>query len=169
MISARPLADPYATVHRSTRPFLHVIRSAMRAARAGTHRGRQRTRGIGWLIVLSLAAGGCADNTPSWADRNQRVIDEHHVTGRTRDLPSLSVPTILTDGEPLEREKLPAITIAPGVSATLGWSRGALVERLEMQANASYPSQTLNEELFVIVQDGSATLDVGGQSLPLTR
>ena len=169
MISARPLADPYATVHRSTRPFLHVIRSAMRAARAGTHRGRQRTRGIGWLIVLSLAAGGCADNTPSWADRNQRVIDEHHVTGRTRDLPSLSVPTILTDGEPLEREKLPAITIAPGVSATLGWSRGALVERLEMQANASYPSQTLNEELFIVVQDGSATMDIGGRTSELTK
>jgi len=119
--------------------------------------------------VLSLAAGGCTDNTPSWADRNRRVIDEHHVTGRTRDLPPLSVPTILADGEPLEREKLPAIAVAPGVSATLGWSRGALVERLEMLPNARYPQQTLNEELFVIVQDGSATIDVGGRTLELTK
>ena len=64
------------------------------------------------------------------------------------------MPTVLADGEPVERAKLPAITIAPGVTATLGWGRGALVERVEMQANATYPAQTLTEELFVIVQDG---------------
>ena len=61
------------------------------------------------------------------------------------------------------RAKLPTITIAPGVTATLGWGRGALVERLDMQPNAAYPSQTLNEELFVIVQDGSATIEIHGR------
>jgi gluconolactonase len=76
---------------------------------------------------------------------------------------------VLADGEPVERAKLPSITIAPGVTAVLGWGRGALVERLDMQANATYPSQTLNEELFVIVQDGSATIDVGGKTSELTK
>src|SRR5688572_23293086 len=121
----------------STRPrsLLHYVRNAMPSARAAGRPGRRRTRGIRWLIVLALAAGGCADSSPSWTDRNQRVIDEHKVTGRTRDLPPLSVPTILADGEPLEREKLPAVAIAPGVTVTLGWSRGALVERLDMLPN----------------------------------
>ena len=124
---------------------------------------------MSWLILFPLVAAGCGDERPSWADGNQRVIDEHTVTGRTRELPRLSVPTVLADGEPLERGKLPSITIAHGVTATLGWGRGALVERVEMQANAAYPAQTLTEELFVIVQDGAATIDVDGKTAALGR
>jgi gluconolactonase len=118
-------------------------------------------------MLLPLVAAGCGSEKPSWADGNQRVIDEHRVTGRTRELPALSVPSVLVDGEPVERAKLPRITIADGVTASLGWGRGALVERVEMQPNATYPSQTLAEELFVIVQDGSATIDVGGKTAAL--
>ena len=121
------------------------------------------------LLLLPLVVSGCAGEKPSWVDRNQQVIDEHKITGRTRDLPSVSVPTVLADGEPVERARLPVITIAPGVTATLGWGRGALVERVDMQANATYPAQTLNEELFIIVQDGSATIDVGGKTADLTK
>ena len=121
------------------------------------------------LLLLPLLAADCADDKPSWADRNQQVINAHTIIGRTRELPRVSVPMVLADGEPVERAKLPTMTIAPGVTATLGWGRGALVERVEMQANATYPSQTLNEELFVIVQDGSATIDIGGQTAELTK
>jgi gluconolactonase len=121
------------------------------------------------VVLLPLLAAGCAGDKPSWADRNQRVIDEHKITGRTRELPRVSVPMVLADGEPMERSKLPTITIGPGVTATLGWGRGALVERVDMQANATYPSQTLNQELFIIVQDGSATIDVGGKTATLEK
>jgi gluconolactonase len=120
------------------------------------------------LLVAPFVAG-CAADTPPWADRNQRVIDEHKITGRARDLPRVEVPMLLADGTPAERRTLPTITIAPGVTATLGWGRGALVERVDMQANASYPSQTLSEELFVIVQEGSATIDVDGKTAELTK
>ena len=58
---------------------------------------------------------------------------------------------------------------APGVTATIAWGRGALVERVEMQPDAAYPAQTLDEELFVIVQDGSATIDVDGTPTALGR
>jgi len=121
------------------------------------------------FLLLPLILSGCADDGPSWAARNKQVIDEHEITGRTRDLPPMSIPTVLTDGEPVERARLPVITIAPGVTAALGWGRGALVERVEMQANATYPVQTLNEELFIIVQDGSATIDVGGKTAALAK
>jgi gluconolactonase len=127
-----------------------------------------RARAVPCLILLALVAA-CGNETPSWAERNQRVIDEHGVTGRTRELPRLSVPSVLADGEPVERAKLPSITIAPGVTATLGWGRGALVERVEMEANATYPAQTLSEELFVIVQNGSATIDADGTMAALGR
>ena len=121
------------------------------------------------FLLLPLILAGCADDGPSWAARNKQVIDEHKITGRTRELPPVSIPTVLTDGEPVERARLPVITIAPGVTATLGWGRGALVERVDMQANATYPVQTLNEELFIIVQDGSATIDVGGKTAALAK
>src|SRR5215213_9630559 len=123
----------------------------------------------GALLLLPLLLAGCADDRPAWADRNEQVINAHTITGRTRELPRVSVPMVLGDGEPVERAKLPTIIIAPGVRAALGWGRGALVERVDMQANATYPSQTLNEELFVIVQDGSATIDVGGKTAELTK
>jgi len=129
----------------------------------------RRAWGACVLGLLTCFFAACADEGPSWADLNQRVIDEHKITGRARDLPPVFVPMGLADGVPVERDKLPTITIAPGVTATLGWGRGALVERTEMQAGATYPSHTLNEELFVIVQDGSATIDVDGKTADLTK
>ena len=121
------------------------------------------------LILLPLVLSNCADDKAPWAERNKQVIDEHKIAGRTRDLPAMSVPMVLADGEPVERAKLPTITIAPGVTATLGWGRGALVERVDMTANSTYPAQTLAEELFIIVQEGSATVDASGKTSALAK
>jgi gluconolactonase len=115
-----------------------------------------------------LVLAGCA-NEPPWHDVNQRVIAQKKVTGRTRELPAVSVPMVLADGEPVERGTLPVITIAPGVTAALGWGRGALLERVEMAPNAVYPAQTLAEELIIVVEDGSATIEFNGRSVELTR
>ena len=124
---------------------------------------------MGGLAGLTLVLTGCSSDEPRWRDVNQRVIDEHEVTGRARELPDVTVPTLLADGEPVERTKLPIITIAPGVTAALGWGRGALLERVEMQPGAAYPSQTLAEELIIIVEDGSATVEFAGQTALLEK
>jgi len=76
---------------------------------------------------------------------------------------------LLGDGEPVEASKLPTVTIAPGVTARLSWARGALVERIEMQPDVTYPEQTLTEELIIIAQDGSATFDFDGKNVELTN
>jgi quercetin dioxygenase-like cupin family protein len=110
-----------------------------------------------------------ADITLEWESRNQRVIDQRRITGRTREVPSVRVPMTLVPGEPVELRQLPRITIAPGVAATLGWGRGALLERVEMQPAAVFPPQTLHEELIVIVQDGSASVDIGGTTIELSK
>ncbi len=55
--------------------------------------------------------------------------------------------------------ELPVAKIAPGVNAKLAWGRGALAERLSMDAGAQYPSQTLGEELIIVVTAGSGTLE----------
>jgi gluconolactonase len=143
-----------------------LVRSAL-----GLRSGRACLRA---LAALTLVLAGCSsskdpvDSAP-WRDRNQRVIDQHKLTGRTRELPVVSVPMVLTAGEPVERTKLPVITIAPGVAATLGWGRGALLERVEMQPGAVYPAQTLTEELIILVQDGSATIEIGGRATELAK
>jgi gluconolactonase len=124
------------------------------------------------LATLTLAGAACTNGGSSdeaWRDANQKVVDQHKVAGRERELPAVSVPMTLAAGVPVERSALTTVTIAPGVSATLGWGRGALLERVEMQPGAAYPSQTLTEELIIVVQDGSATIDVGGKSMELSK
>src|SRR5688500_11585527 len=125
------------------------------------------------LATLTFAAAACSTNVGSEDDAcrdvHQRVVDQHKGAGRERDLPGVTVPLTLAAGVPVERSALSTVTIAPGVSATLGWGRGALLERVEMQPGAAYPSQTLNEELIIVVQDGSATIDVGGKAMELSK
>jgi hypothetical protein len=76
------------------------------------------------------------DSAVEWESRNQRLIDQRRITGRTREVPTVRVPLALVTGEPVECRQLPAIAIAPGVAATLGWGPGALLERVEMQPAA---------------------------------
>jgi gluconolactonase len=126
-------------------------------------------RGRVVVVALALAAAGCSSQKPQWSDRNQQVIDQHQVTGRTRELPRVSVPMALADGEPVDSSALPTITIAPGVVATLGWGPGALLESVEMKPGAVYPSQRLREELILLVRDGSATVEFDGARVELTK
>ena len=120
-------------------------------------------------LAAALLGGGCSSEAPEWAGRNQRVIDEFKVTGRTRELPDVRVPLSLTPGQPVERAALPTATLAPGVVATLAWGRGALLEQVDMQPGAAYPQQTLGEELIVIVREGSATLQLNGKTVELMK
>ncbi len=123
------------------------------------------------LVALAglVFAGACSSGEPEWAARNTRVIDEHKVTGRTRDVPNVRVPNVLAPGVPVENAALPTATIAPGVVARLGWGRGALLEQLEMQAGATYPAQTLGEELILIGREGSATIEFDGKTAELAK
>lgn len=120
------------------------------------------------VIALAIVIAGCSSPEPGWVSLNKQVIDQAKVTGRTRELPQVSVPMVLGDGEPVEGSKLPTLTIAPGVNAKLWWARGALVERIEMQPDAVYPEQTLGEELIVVAQDGSATFTFDGKTEELS-
>jgi gluconolactonase len=122
------------------------------------------------LAGIVLTATGCSNHkAPAWAARNQAVIAEHKITGRTRELPEVKVPLALRDGEPMVLAELPVAKIAPGVTAKLAWGRGALAERLSMDAGAEYPAQTLGEELIIVVTAGSGTLELDGKTLQLAK
>jgi hypothetical protein len=120
----------------------------------------------GAVLALLLVAAGCSDR-PEWAARNQQVVDKAKVTGRTRELPAVTVPMILAPGVPVGGANMPTATIAPGVSASLGWGRGAQLERLDMQPGSVYPEQTLGEEPISLTfggPGGDELYIVGGAS-----
>jgi gluconolactonase len=123
------------------------------------------------FLVLASVVAGCssASSNPPWAAVNKTVIEQSNVTGRTRELPQVTVPMALRDGEPVEAGKLPSATLAAGVTAKLWWGRGALVERVEVQPDASYPEQTLGEELIIIGHDGSATVQFDGKTAEIGK
>lgn len=123
----------------------------------------------GAALAGLLIAAGCAGDAPGWADRNEQVIADNQITGRERDIPEVDLPMVLAAGEPVESSTLPSVTLATGVTARLGWSSGALLEQVEMEPNASYPEQVLDEELIVIVEEGSATFTFDGQSVEMAK
>src|SRR5690606_954952 len=145
MISLYRARPHPATRHTapSVTPLLTASAATVRWTPTAPGRRWCRARAALPLMLLPVIAAGCGGDTSSWAGRNSRLVETHKLAGRTRELPPLSVPTVLADGEPVDRGSLPTITIAPGVTATLGWGRGALVERIEMRPDATYPAQTL--------------------------
>ena len=116
-----------------------------------------------------LLVAGCSAESGDWADRNQRVIDEHGITGRTREIPDVDVPMFLSPGRIVENSTLPTVTLAPGVTARLAWGRGALLEQVEMQPDAVHPEQVLGEELILIVREGSAAVTFDGRTVELAK
>jgi len=122
------------------------------------------------VAVVAVTLAGCSGSADAqWAATNKKVIEQGKVTGRTRELPNVNVPRLLGDGEPMETSKLPAAMIATGVMAKLWWGRGALVEKVEMQPDAAYPEQTLGEELIIVGQDGSATVQFDGKMAEIAK
>ncbi len=122
-----------------------------------------------FVLVIACAMAGCSRHEAPWAARNQGVIDQYQIKGRTREIAEVKLPMALVDGEPKVTADLPLAAIAPGVEARLAWGRGALLERVSMEPGAEYPAQKLGEELIVIVTGGSASLDVDGKTLQLAR
>lgn len=118
-------------------------------------------------VLISALAGCTAQN--SWEALNEKVIEEHNVQGRERDIPHTEVTPSLEAGKTFPAAELPVIQIAEGVQATVAWGEGALMELLRMEAGSSYPEQTLGEEVITVVQEGSATCMVGEETFELVK
>ena len=120
-----------------------------------------RFLGVFLAVVLTLPAVRAGNR--SGPQRNQRVIDEFKVTGRTRELPAVTRAAV-PHPRPAGRERRAAHR-HPGAGrrrqARLGTRCAARTGR--HAGGAVYPEQTLGEELIVIVRDGSATVRVRRQ------
>lgn len=128
---------------------------------------------IRWLILLAAAYAAltaCSRKTAGdapWAETNDRVIKAHNIRMRSRSVPDTGVPLGFEAGKMQTLATLPKATLAPGVTAVLAWSKGALVETLEMDRGAAYPAQRLDEELITVVREGSGVCETGGKTLQL--
>ena len=107
---------------------------------------------------------GRAANEP-WREANSQLEKKHNIKMRSRRPGDGRAAGASGQGQPMSA--YPKVTLAPGVTASLAWSKGALLEALEMEKDAAYPSQQLNEEVITVVREGSATCEVGGKTVEL--
>ncbi|MEO8597760.1 MAG: SMP-30/gluconolactonase/LRE family protein [Candidatus Solibacter sp.] len=125
-----------------------------------------------WFVLTAAALAvltGCSSqggNEP-WREFNSKLEKEHNLKMRERAVPEVDIPMGTDAGKALPLSALKKAAIAPGVTATLAWSKGALLANLEMDKGSTYPAQQLNEEVITVVREGSATCEVGGKSLEL--
>lgn len=124
-----------------------------------------------WLVLAGAACvvfTGCSKNSDeAWREANVQLIKKHNITARERVIPKTDVPLAMEAGKAQPKSALPKVTIAPGVTATLAWGKGAMLEELEMEKGAEYPSQQLNEEVITVVRAGSGTCEFGGKTVEL--
>ena len=131
---------------------------------------------VGKSSLALLAAGlmtlaGCSNNggNEPWRAKNAEIVNQKGIKLRERTIPQTDVPVKSEAGKVFGKSSLPPITIAPGVTAHIVWSKGMMNEMLDMEKGAAYPEQKLGEELFTAVTDGSATCTLNGKSLELPK
>jgi gluconolactonase len=120
-------------------------------------------------LIFSLSCSNATENTSGWRSRNEEVVKKNNLKGRERTVPHTEVTLKLEPGKVYELQELPRINIGDGVSATVSWGEGALLELLEMKGSSIYPEQALNEELITVVQEGSGSCVLGDKTLGLTK
>ena len=123
------------------------------------------------LIILTLLANStrAADKKHAWRKRNAAVVNQYNLTTRDRVIPKTDVPLWLNPGQTYELEQLPSIPIAEGVTATISWGEGALLEIVRMEPGSTYPTQTLKEELITVIRSGSAVCSFGNKKVSLPQ
>ncbi len=114
-----------------------------------------------------LRSSRVVDSDASWFQKNAAVVESFDLKTRDRRLPALDVPEGIQAGNVYELGELPQVELAPGVSATISWGRGALLELVEVEPQAIYPTQVLNEELITYVEAGSGSCETASEKLDL--
>jgi gluconolactonase len=119
------------------------------------------------ISLTVLSRGVSDDNDSPWRVRNSAVVKQYDLKTRDRKIPDTDIVLKQRPGQVYEATDLPVINIAPGVTATVAWGQGAMLELVEMKPQADYPAESLVGEAITLVQEGSATCTANGQKLQL--
>jgi gluconolactonase len=125
---------------------------------------------LAWLAAALMAFTACScrgKQDESWREKNSRIVTENKLKMRSRTVLETDVPIRMEPGKAQPLNTLQRATIAQGVTAAVAWSKGALLEVLEMEKDAAYPAQKLEEEVITVIREGSGTCDIGDKKLEL--
>lgn len=120
------------------------------------------------LLAFSLLGLIQCTQAPEWKTKNDALIKEYSLTGRTlADLPKTKVASNLEAGKVVNISTLGSTTLYPGVNATLYWASGTMVAILKVDAGAEIPEEVLPSDRFVFVMEGSADQLIDGSMVTL--
>jgi gluconolactonase len=119
-----------------------------------------------WALIFFLLST-CAQK-PDWAAKNERLIQEKGIVGRTRaDIPKVKLASNLEPGVVTNAGALPEVELAPGAVARLYWGQGNLVCWMRLDAAAEIPREVLPGERIMVVMRGEVDQLLGGNFLTM--
>src|SRR4030042_7191946 len=132
------------------------------------NRKERRLVGSRFCLALFLALISACAQKPDWDIKNERLIREKNLTGRTRtDIPKVKLPCNLDPGVVMNLAKLPDVEVAPGIVAKLYWGKGNLVCWMKLEAAAEIPAEVLPGERIMVVMKGAVDQLVDGSAVTM--
>jgi gluconolactonase len=117
-------------------------------------------------LVLALLSA-CAQK-PDWVIKNERLIQEKNLSGRTRtDIPRVKLSSNLEPGVVMNTATLPVIEVTGGVSAKLYWGKGNLVSWMRLEAGAEIAKEALPGERIMVVMRGAVDQLIDGSPVTM--
>jgi gluconolactonase len=114
------------------------------------------------VLFISFSLTGCSKK-PAWADRNEKIIREQNIPGRTRaDIPKSEIVSSIEPGAVKPLDNLPPVEIAPGAKARLYWGKGNLVSWMTLEPGAEIAPETLPAERIMVVMQGAVGQLING-------
>ncbi|WP_194776820.1 SMP-30/gluconolactonase/LRE family protein [Pararhodonellum marinum] len=124
--------------------------------------------GIAFLAMVAMALTQCSSSTPEWHSINQELIKKHNLTERKiSGLPETSPESNLNPAEVKSLDDMDDIALHPGVNARFFWGTGVMVARLDLGPNAKIPMETLPNDRFLFVLEGTVDHLTDGASTSL--
>jgi len=129
----------------------------------GNHKKRRLLKSRFFLGLVMALVSACAQK-PEWVTRNERLIQEKNLLGRTRsDIPKIKLPSNLEAGVVTNLAKLPEVDLATGAAARFYWGHGNMVSWTTLAPGAEIPVEVLPGERIMVVMRGEVEQFIGGQ------
>jgi len=132
------------------------------------NRKERRLVGSRFCLALFLALISACAQKPDWVIKNEKLIQEKNLSGRTRtDIPKVKLASNLGPGVVMNLAKVPVVEVATGAVAKLYWGKGNLVSWMKLEAGAEIPKEVLPEERIMVVMMGAVDQFIGGSYMTM--
>ncbi|HCS49654.1 MAG TPA: gluconolaconase [Candidatus Aminicenantes bacterium] len=127
------------------------------------NRKERRLVGSRFYLALFLAVISACAKKPDWVIKNEKLIQEKNLSGRTRtDIPKVKLASSLEPGVVMNFTQVPEVEVAAGAVAKLYWGKGNLVCWIKLEAGAEIPKEVLPGERIMVVMKGEVDQIIDG-------